>query len=347
MRRALTLLYAMGSFFVCSAVMAASFDCAKASTKVEHMICDNSKLSQLDSKLGQDYWEVLSKANEEQKRQLIADQKHWLKFTRNVCDKVTCLKHAYWSRQAALENYFEQRSPLYEHESDKADDIKHVLATSTLYPAYDTPFCHEIFDDLKQMNGIHFVDPVVQAQSYEDPALDPWKKQCRTAPPFNFGYWCDRNLRPTDAGDVLKVCNAGYGLPPFKLYELPPAVGSGEKRYYFYADERYGPINRDWEKPSLGGAGLAGFQQIDIAKCLSGGNQWEPGEKKKSSWNGTYIDAGQGGRNGKNYNSIIEYRNEYYFFILHRIHGNYWLNIEPVTRVIPLPVCSWTPIKDH
>lgn len=343
------ILYLFGSLMVALPAQAASFDCAKAQSKVEHLICDNPKISELDSKLGQDYQDVLSKANEEQKQRVIAEQKHWLKFTRNVCEKETCLKHAYWSRQAALETYFEPRSPLYEKESDKAEAIKQVLATEQLDYSAGTvssinQFCNQIFDDLKQMKDIRFVDPVVQTKSYEDPALDPWKKQCQSAPPFNFSYQCSRNIEAADADDVLDGCNVGYGLPPFKLYELPPDGASSEKSYIFYADDAFGPMNRDFRKPSLGG-GFAGFQQININKCLNmRGSQWERGEKKRSTWNGVLADAGQGDRNGKNYNSIFEYKNQYYFLVLHeKSYGGYSLDIKPTVRNIHPIVCNWLP----
>ena len=34
---------------------AASFDCSKAQTKVEHLICGDAELSKLDEKLGQEF----------------------------------------------------------------------------------------------------------------------------------------------------------------------------------------------------------------------------------------------------------------------------------------------------
>lgn len=325
---------------------AASFDCMEAGTKAEHLICDNQKLSELDNNLDKVYQEVLRKSNEEQKSLIIIEQNHWLAFTRNACEKESCLRHAYWSRQAALDNYFEPHfSPLYPHESDKAEAIKQVLATATLYSSHDTSFCNQIFDDLKQMKNVRLVDPIVQTQSYEDPALDSWKKQCQSAPPFNFGYWCDRNIVPANADDLLDACEIGYGLPPFKLYELPSADSSDEKRYFFYSDDGYGPMNRSWTKPLLGSSGPVGFQQIHLAKCVSAeGNRWEK-DGKLSSWHGVSIDAGQGGRNGKNYNSIIEYKKQYYFLILHEVRNNYWLEIEQTTRTIPPTVCDWSPVK--
>ena len=310
-------------------------------------------ISKLDDELGKVYHDVLSKANEEHKQRLMAEQKHWLEHTRNACSNETCFKHAYWSRLAALAAYFEPHSPLYKKESDKAEAIKQVLATAPLYLLGGAPkatpivpnFCTQIFDDLKQMKDIRFVDPVVQTQSYEDPALDPWKKQCKSAPPFNFSYQCLRNIESADADDDVDACDVSYGLPPFRLYELPPVKASGEKRYIFYADDAYGPMNRDWQKPALGGR-FSSFTQINITKCLSArGNIWERGQKIISAWGKTSVaaNAGQGDRNGKNYNSIIEYKNQYYFLVLHEIRNNYWLDIEPTVR--SSTVCNWTPVK--
>jgi len=308
-------------------------------------------ISKLNDELDKAVQDVLGKANEEQKHRLLAEQEHWVENTRNVCKNETCLKHAYWSRLAALAAYFEPRSPLYEKESDKAEAIKQVLSTAPLkYSARSSSsrnqFCNQIFDDLKQISGIHFVAPVVQAQSYEDPALDPWKSQCQSAPPFNVSFHCERNIEPADADDDVDACRVGYGLPPFKLYELPPLDASGEKRHIFYADDAYGPMNRDWRKPRFGG-GFAGFQQINTTKCLSMvGNYWEDDGKRLSTWMGALADAGQGGRNGKNYNSIIEYKGKYYFLILHeKSYGGYRLDIASVLphRNKERNACSWFP----
>jgi hypothetical protein len=314
------------------------------------MICGNPKISELDSKLGQDYQDVLGKANDEQKQQLLTEQKHWLKHTRNVCTDETCLKLAYWSRQAALATFFEPKSPLYQHESDKAEVIKQVLTTAPLYLSGggkpDVPnFCTRMFDDLKQMNGIRFVDPVVQTQSYEDPALDKLKQHCRAKPPLHFSRGC---LPRIDAGlpngregfkNSLALCDVGFGLPPFKLYELNSIEQTGKSRFIFYADDSYGPMNLDWRKPMLGG-GFAGFSQIDPNKC-------EYMERNETS-GGVGMSAGisTDERNRKNYNSIIEYKNQYYFLVLRSyLSSSWWLDIETITpfRAKNQKSCFWTP----
>lgn len=88
--------------FMCVAVMlpvrAANFDCAKATTKVEKLICDNAEISTLDDDLGKMYQNALNKSNAEQKQHLGANQRHWLKNIRNACQEAGCVKLAYQSR---------------------------------------------------------------------------------------------------------------------------------------------------------------------------------------------------------------------------------------------------------
>ena len=55
----------------------ASFDCTKAKTNVEKMICADPELSALDEKLNQVYKEALTKSNN--KNKLIQEQREWIK----------------------------------------------------------------------------------------------------------------------------------------------------------------------------------------------------------------------------------------------------------------------------
>ncbi len=58
---------------------AASFDCRKASTSVEHTICDDSALSKADSKLGKAYSRLRRALPRSERRILKKDQRKWLK----------------------------------------------------------------------------------------------------------------------------------------------------------------------------------------------------------------------------------------------------------------------------
>jgi len=62
----------------------ASFDCAKAATDTEKMICNFSELSELDSKLGTFYKEALASA--QNKEELRASQREWIKQRNEITD---------------------------------------------------------------------------------------------------------------------------------------------------------------------------------------------------------------------------------------------------------------------
>ncbi len=82
-----------------SAVQAASFDCAKAQTKVEKLICADAELFKLDEDLAAAYARAL-KANGSVAATRHA-QKQWIK-DRNGCIDTECVKHAYSKRISSL-----------------------------------------------------------------------------------------------------------------------------------------------------------------------------------------------------------------------------------------------------
>lgn len=100
---------------------AASFDCSKARTRVEKLICHDPVISKLDSQLGKVYKSDLAKANPDQKKMLITDELLWLKNMRDLCSTQTCFKHAYWTRLAELKTYFDRvKVPTSASNKDKA-----------------------------------------------------------------------------------------------------------------------------------------------------------------------------------------------------------------------------------
>lgn len=74
---------------------AASFDCAKASSKVEKMICADPELSKRDSELGSSYSTALKTVSNPFELRL--QQREWIK-ERNLCDNEDCLKSVYQKR---------------------------------------------------------------------------------------------------------------------------------------------------------------------------------------------------------------------------------------------------------
>jgi uncharacterized protein YecT (DUF1311 family) len=71
---------------------AASFDCGKAQTKVEHLICDNSELSKLDEDLSTAYKAALK--YQERADFIKRYQGKWL-IQRNQCSTLECVKRLY------------------------------------------------------------------------------------------------------------------------------------------------------------------------------------------------------------------------------------------------------------
>jgi uncharacterized protein len=80
---------------------AASFDCKKAASAVEKMICADGELSAFDRKLARAYERAQSLTPEP--FHLQDDQRDWLRKTREACADVACLRNAYAQRIAELE----------------------------------------------------------------------------------------------------------------------------------------------------------------------------------------------------------------------------------------------------
>ncbi len=79
----------------------ASFDCDKATSQVEKIICSDDELSKLDESLNKAYLQALEQTPF--KEQTIRNQKQWLKKKRDVCRNLPCLKKAYEARINELE----------------------------------------------------------------------------------------------------------------------------------------------------------------------------------------------------------------------------------------------------
>lgn len=90
-------------------VQAASFDCTKAASKIEKMICNNQELSDLDSRMAQAYKDALSVYDYYAGLQVTREQKNWLSHTRHRCNDDACLKSTYLSRIEKLNAPFAPR----------------------------------------------------------------------------------------------------------------------------------------------------------------------------------------------------------------------------------------------
>lgn len=83
---------------ISSISLAAGFDCRKATSDVEKIICDDGTLSTLDSQLQETYLLTLADASVSQKSEIKQSQEEWIANTRNQCIDRGCLQAAYFSQ---------------------------------------------------------------------------------------------------------------------------------------------------------------------------------------------------------------------------------------------------------
>lgn len=84
------------TIFIPSVSSAASFDCVKANSKVEKLICSDNTLSHLDEELNRSYKRVMK--NTEDKHVIKTWQREWLKSEIETCLNVKCLVDSFSSR---------------------------------------------------------------------------------------------------------------------------------------------------------------------------------------------------------------------------------------------------------
>ena len=89
-------------FFTIGFVNAASFDCSKAGTLIEHSICGDAELSKLDEDLAKVYKNAKKYTD---KKVLKKEQIGWLKEKRGNCSDLQCLRSVYTQRIEQLNKY--------------------------------------------------------------------------------------------------------------------------------------------------------------------------------------------------------------------------------------------------
>ncbi len=136
-------LFALLLTFFAQLSCAASFDCAKAGTTVEKLICSNESLSKLDEELAVSYKQALETATDKdifKKQQL-----NWLK-TRNTCADSACVTSNYKNQIKQMNSYIQQ----YPQRMDMEKEIK-ALAYKPNYKRIDIK---KAFADGYSMNKV-------------------------------------------------------------------------------------------------------------------------------------------------------------------------------------------------
>lgn len=91
----------LASCLISAATHAASFDCRKAASTVEKLICEDKALSRLDDEMAAVYRMFRGDLDAEKTAALVATQKSWIS-SRGACKDRACLKFSYEKRIAEL-----------------------------------------------------------------------------------------------------------------------------------------------------------------------------------------------------------------------------------------------------
>ena len=165
----LFMLIAIGLLSGCSNESdAASFDCDKAQTEVEKLICKNHELSELDEDLSVSYSTAYKSYKKPNKLKI--EQRQWLEL-RNRCQDADCLIKVYAERLTALNNIGKKDYDPNDWIQKRKKAIKNVLKDKELYihpkTPTNSPFCHQLMQDVKNLDGIEIIAPKVIANSLD------------------------------------------------------------------------------------------------------------------------------------------------------------------------------------
>jgi uncharacterized protein YecT (DUF1311 family) len=85
-----------------------SFDCARAASQVERMICSDLDLAFADGGLAEDYRILMRRLPQSERAELLSEQRAWL-ARRDRCRDRQCVTAAYEARRAAVSEARDQR----------------------------------------------------------------------------------------------------------------------------------------------------------------------------------------------------------------------------------------------
>ena len=251
-------------------IKAASFDCAKASTNVEKIICATKDLQILDEKLAETYKQALETSAD--KSSLIHAQVAWLK-DRNACTTAPCIRGFYNKR------IFSLQYPGIADIDKKPHEIRRALNTINLVPAFGVtnPICGSFLRDFREQKNIEHIPPTVRSSRYDDPVFDDYKKACPDIP-YNKHVSVGGGRPDASAGLFLMekegrafdgdssdgaVLSINYGVKNFQFWDSSSRKNSDLKDVVIYYDE--------WKhkRGFLAGSWMGDYQLVRLDNCSS------------------------------------------------------------------------------
>ena len=331
----------ISGLLIVDSVMAASFDCNKASNYVEKRICADAipfthGLSELDDNLSRAYQTMLQRADNPEV--IKKEQREWLK-SRNRCKDAACIEQAYEERFRTLSAHkFRPKtilpssgktveSNVFPNEKEKLKVIKEIIKThdmrpsSSFYSLKEKPFCKILLQDLIA-NKVKAVEPNVYAETAFDPALKKWQA-CS-----------EKEMENSNSNDIKRVFEGItlLGLPPYRYYQIDidgnQNNGKEDLLYYETGAPYY---NKNIQ------VGNTGYSWVDLKSCLVMGG---------APMSNIYIHRNDPG-NYYRFSLIAEYKKKYYAVSVYpntknQNISNYNLSLIEITQSSsPANVCAW------
>ena len=174
-------IFLLGCLSIAQPVQAASFDCSKAVTKVDKLVCANVDLSALDGRLAEAYQAALKQAPDP--AALKHRQRDWLQELHDYCQTDSCLQGAYSARIRALNDgdgakVYDTPELKAEREVNKAAIVKNILTNHPLrlrnyvVKQRNVSFCNQYYSALRNASStIHYIEPVLRTDDPTHPGL--------------------------------------------------------------------------------------------------------------------------------------------------------------------------------
>lgn len=236
-------------------IHAASFDCGKAASEVEKIICSNDELSKLDESLNKTYSRALEQAVF--KKQTVKSQKRWLRNERDECQNAECIKRTYEARIKEL-GFISSYTTIYSWNADSvvnlapfqplSEAFKAILA---MYALQTGSYCKGGIDNLKCdiTSSLGFSTQCSKEQ------IDLVRKWFKDEIPKMGGYG-DRLYKETQKlGNLESIC---YNMPEgATIQETWDTIKIGIRKNLVFVDAVF-----HWTHGSDGPSGYTGYSTV-------------------------------------------------------------------------------------
>ncbi|MGE3347822.1 MAG: lysozyme inhibitor LprI family protein [Ramlibacter sp.] len=205
-----------------SAALAASFDCTKASTAVEKLICESPTLNALDEESAKLYTRLIESTAGAERDSYRASQREWLKNERNRCTSAECVAREISQRSGMLRTTLERTRVKV---SDIAEVAPNALAAEQMLARERKPA------------------PAAPAPSRAEPQPEPRGTAPAPAPAPAQAQAAAPGRVPRNPSDWVHCTRADLSAAQFQICEAPAIA-----RLFKELDQKLGTSLRHLEK---------------------------------------------------------------------------------------------------